>query len=118
MAHWMGGFYERMVGIVKKHLKKSLDGLCVSISELRTVLAEIQAIVNSRPLLYVDEDVTSRQLCPADLLGRSKSDIPTFVETEVIDPTSTVDKVVARWKKLQSATTNFWHMWRQGYLTY
>ena len=120
VAPWMGGFYERLVGTVKKFLKKTLDGLCVNLSELRTALAEITWMVNSRPLLYVEDDVSSVQLSPADLLGKSRrGNLPTFDEQE--EPQSgaqnTVDKIVSRWKRLQSVTTMFWDHWRQGYLT-
>ena len=43
--------------------------------------------------------------------------MPTFVETVGPEPSNTVDKVVSRWKRLQAITTNFWDLWRQGYLT-
>jgi hypothetical protein len=116
---WMGGFFERLVGTVKKFLKKALDGICVNTSELRTILAEITSIINSRPLLYVEDDVTSKQLCPADLLGQTRPQLmPTFDEESKLPSTnSTTDQLVSRWRRLQAVTSSFWNDWKQGYLT-
>eukprot|EP00117_Sycon_ciliatum_P020880 scpid92381/ scgid18464/ len=47
---WMGGFYERMVGITKRCLRKILGALKLCLSQLQTVLSEVEAVVNSRPL--------------------------------------------------------------------
>jgi hypothetical protein len=118
VSPWMGGFYERLVGVVKRFLKKALDGLCVTLSELSTVVAEITAVVNSRPLLYVEDDVTSLQLRPVDLLGCTGStrSVPVF-ESFPGTPKSKVGSVICQWKKVQGASVNFWNMWRKGYLT-
>ena len=48
---WMGGFYERLVGIIKTSLKKSLGRLCLSLVQLQTLVKEIEAVVNTRPIV-------------------------------------------------------------------
>ena len=55
----MGGFYERLVGLVKRLLPKSIGKLCLTNEQLLTVLKESEAIVNSRPLVYIGEDINS-----------------------------------------------------------
>jgi IS30 family transposase len=65
-APWQGGVYERMVQTVKACLKKTLGRARVSSDQLRTILTEVAAIVNSRPLICVGESATV--LTPASFL--------------------------------------------------
>ena len=53
------GFYERLVGLTKRALRKSLGKCCTTSVDLRTLLAEIEAILNSRPLVHVGDDINS-----------------------------------------------------------
>ena len=48
-----GGFYERMVGVVKGCLRKSLFKKLLSWDDLVTLLMEIEQCVNNRPLTYI-----------------------------------------------------------------
>ena len=69
MAPWMGGFYERLVGLVKQSLRKSLGRNLFTLIQLQTLLKEIEAVINSRPLVYVGEDIhSSITLTPAHFL--------------------------------------------------
>ena len=74
-----GRFYERLVGITKWVLRKILGfGVsCPTLSQLTTILAEVQVIVNSRPLVYVGDDINSSHvLVPNDFLSiNSNNDI-------------------------------------------
>ena len=47
---WWGGFYERLVGCVKRCLKKVLSNARLTYEELLTLLIEIEGILNSRLL--------------------------------------------------------------------
>nr|CAD2175811.1 unnamed protein product [Meloidogyne enterolobii] len=55
-AAWRGGFYERLIGLVKFHLRRSLaKGLFPHISKFDnflTILSEIESCVNSRPISF------------------------------------------------------------------
>ncbi|UYV84571.1 hypothetical protein LAZ67_X002655 [Cordylochernes scorpioides] len=55
-ACWWGGFWERMIGIVKQLLRSVLGSACVTNEELQTLLCDVEAVVNNRPLTYVSED--------------------------------------------------------------
>ena len=67
LAPWMGGFYERLIGIVKKSIKKSIGRACLSLDQLYTIITEVEAVVNQQPLVYVGEEFTSGVvLTPAD----------------------------------------------------
>ena len=59
MAPLMGGFYERLVGLVKRALRKTLHRRLLTQIHLQTVMKEIEATINTRPLVYVGDDLES-----------------------------------------------------------
>ena len=50
------GIWERLVQITKKHLKSAVADRLLSDIELRTLLAEVESIVNNRPITAVSGD--------------------------------------------------------------
>ena len=58
-APWMGGFYEQMVGLVKRTIRKTIGKASLSNEHLLTVFKEAEAVVNSRPLVYIGDDIQS-----------------------------------------------------------
>ena len=68
-APWQGGFYERLIGIVKSALKKAIGRTKLTFEELRTLVAEVRAVVNDRPLTKVSIDVNEKDaLTPSHLM--------------------------------------------------
>ena len=66
--HW-GGVYERMIGLMKSTLKKVLGRSLVLLAELSTLIKEIQAVLNDRPLTVINPDVNELQpLTPNHLI--------------------------------------------------
>ena len=55
-APWWGGWWERLIRIVKDLLRKTLKKACLTYIELSTVLCELEATINSRPLTYLSDD--------------------------------------------------------------
>jgi len=49
-APWWGRLFERMVKSIKRCLKKQLGNARLAYAELLTVLIEVEAVLNSRPL--------------------------------------------------------------------
>ena len=78
IAPWWGGFFESMVGCVKRCLKKVLGNARLTYDELLTVLTEVEATLNSRPLTYdYDNPYEGEVLTPAHLLyGRRLLSLP------------------------------------------
>lgn len=66
-AAWWGGFWERMVRSVKTALKKGLGRAFLSYEELETILIEVEAILNSRPLTFVYNDCNEPALLYQDI---------------------------------------------------
>ena len=68
-SQWHRGFYERLAGIVKAPLRRVLRASLLCVEELRTVLAEVEQLVNSRPLTFVGDHDDPAPLSPNMLLG-------------------------------------------------
>ena len=130
-APWAGGFYERMVGIVKSGLKKAIGRRLLSFDEFSTFLLEFEALVNSRPLTYLYDDPTYRPLRPIDFLAPVVPDhdhvsvgFPPFQEEEEDSddpewkpPTrDQASKLVDNWSKTQSALKKLWIRFVDEYL--
>ena len=65
-----GGFYERLVGLVKRCLKKTLGKAYLNIIELNTILIEVEAVLSSRPLTYPYVDINDASpLTPSHFLS-------------------------------------------------
>ena len=69
-APWWGGFFEIMVKLIKKPLKKVLKNALLSKEEFISVVYEVEKIVNNRPLTPVSSDVNDElPLTPSMLMG-------------------------------------------------
>lgn len=68
-APWWGGFWERMIGVVKSLLRKSLGKASLDYQEMTTVLCECENVINDRPLTYLYDDPNEmRPLTPNTFL--------------------------------------------------
>lgn len=119
----MGGFYERLVGIVKRSLRKAIGKLCLGSEQLLTILKEAQAIINSRPLVYVGDDINSfMTLTPAHFLTLNpRIGLPASIEDDSDDSDfkpdkSSADRLILTWKKGLKHLKSFWNIWRNDYL--
>ncbi|GFW02988.1 integrase catalytic domain-containing protein [Trichonephila clavipes] len=55
-AAWWGGWWERLVRIIKELLRRSLGKSILSYEELSTVICGCEFLINSRPLTYISEN--------------------------------------------------------------
>ena len=78
LALRMGGYYERLVAIVKRSLRKATDKMFLNNEQLLIILKTAEAVVNSRPLVFVGDDVNTHiTLTPAHFLTLNpKVEIP------------------------------------------
>ncbi|GBN28348.1 hypothetical protein AVEN_248358-1 [Araneus ventricosus] len=66
-APWYGGWWERMICIIKQLLRKVLGRACVTYEEMVTLLCECESVVNGRPLTYLyDYPNELRVIKPSD----------------------------------------------------
>ncbi|XP_077560569.1 uncharacterized protein LOC144175361 [Haemaphysalis longicornis] len=114
-APWWGGFYERMVRSVKLALKKTIGRQTLGFVELSTVLAEVEAVINSRPLTYTYDDPNDgAPLTPACFLaGRRLTTLPLH-EEKFVESSATSLRLL--WQKRKQILHLFWNVWRKEYL--
>lgn len=117
-APWMGGFYERLVGSVKSCLKKNLGRSFLSMKQLQTLIKEVEATINTRPLTYVDSDLDAIvALTPADFIGAKSSRLGIPEPSIHNQPAQASTKeIVEIWKLQQHFTNMFWESWSKDYL--
>ncbi|XP_065683794.1 uncharacterized protein LOC136096460 [Hydra vulgaris] len=66
-ALWWGGFFERLVGSTKRCLRKITHKDQLSYEELLTFLAEVESILNNRPITFMYESPGDLPLTPNHL---------------------------------------------------
>lgn len=112
-APHFGGLWEAGVKSTKHHLKRVLGDSKLNFEEFTTVIAQIEACLNSRPLYPQTEDPQDNKvLTPNHLLFAHEADSLPEPCTEVI-PTRSVN----RYQLLQRLHAHFWQKWSQEYLT-
>lgn len=117
-------FWERLIGLTTTTLKKVLGRASVNLTTLQTIVVEIEAILNDRPLTHVSSDVIDEEpLTPAHLLyGRRITARPHIRvgQDEIIDPDFNQkgnSEIQRNPKRLPLFIQHFWNRWRQEYLT-
>ena len=110
----MGGVWERQVRTVRTVLAALLEknGQQLDDESLRTLMAEVMAVVNSRPLTNDLEDSSQAPLNPNMILtGKSSVVMPppgTFQREDIY--------VRRRWRRVQHLANEFWSRWQKEYL--
>lgn len=109
-----GGPWEAAVKSTKTHLRRVMGDVKLTFEELSTVLAQIEACLNSRPLVPLnspDEDGVEVLTPGHFLIGRPLSALP--------DPSSCYRPVslVQRWHLCQNLVHHFWQRWSAEYLS-
>ncbi|GFR01356.1 putative pao retrotransposon peptidase superfamily [Trichonephila clavata] len=93
----VGGFYERLMRSIKEPLRKIIGRANLTFEETMTILAEIENVLNHRPLTYVSDDVSDPEpLTPANfLLIGHKNDYP-FNFSELLNNSITRESLLKR----------------------
>lgn len=118
----MGGFYEPLVGLVKRSVRKIIGRKLLSVEQMTTLLKECEAVIKSRPSVYIGKDIKPSPaisprhfLCLNPYTGIPDSyfdkDDPEYKPYE-----SNVDKLLKLWEKGQRMLDTFWQIWRNDYL--
>ena len=124
-APWWGGFYERLIGLMKRCLKKTLGKACLNMIELNTILTEVEAVLNSRPLTYPYTDINdaspltpSHFLCGFRLLTLPDTNAKENEADPDYIPSEMSTKALTKRAQYQKTLINaFWTRWKTEYLT-
>ncbi|XP_059356924.1 uncharacterized protein LOC132095850 [Carassius carassius] len=110
----MGGVWERMIGIARRILEALLMKTPTRLMHevLTTLMAEVMAIMNSRPLTPISSDAGMPQvLSPAMLLTQKASVAPASPGNFEIGHLHK-----NQWRQVQMLADSFWKRWKQEYL--
>lgn len=111
-APHMGGLWEAGVKSCKLHLKKIAGQIRHNFEEFSTILASIEACLNSRPLTPLSEEIHDLSaLTPAHFLVGSSLMSPAEPE-EVPNKTTLLN----RWRRLKIIQQEFCRRWKSEYL--
>ena len=118
LSPWQGGHFERLIGCVKRCLRKVIGIARLSYDELSTVLTEIESILNSRPLTYCYSELGEEVLSPSHLIhGRRLTPLSTGFSTYgSYDDYDAPLNLSKRFLYLTKTLSHFWNRWRREYL--
>ena len=108
----MGGLWEAGVKSFKQHFKKVAHPFKFTFEEFSTLLAKIEACLNSRPLSPMSEDPADfTALTPGHFLIGGPLLAPTT--PEILDPPLAL---INRWQRLKALQQRFCARWKNEYL--
>lgn len=103
-----------MIGTVKRCLRKVLGNAKLNADELLTVLTELEATLNSRPLTYEYDEVGAEMVTPSHLIyGRRLLSLPEEIRN---DEEESETGFLRRFRYLTRLRIHFCNRWRKEYL--
>ena len=104
----LNGLMEGGIKSVKKHLKRVIGEQLLTYEEFNTILVQIEAVVNSRPLTPISSDPSDIQaLTPGHFLLQNPD--------LALEPAVPTD-LRGRWLLIQQLVKSFWDRWHKDYL--
>ncbi|GFS49084.1 integrase catalytic domain-containing protein [Trichonephila clavipes] len=107
-----GGLWEAGVKAFKFHLKRVVGNTHLTLEEFITILCEIEAMLNSRPLTPLTSNFDDFEtLTPGHfLVGRPLTSI---VEPQI---TNINENQLSRWERVKKITQHIYKLWKRDYL--
>ncbi|XP_065082630.1 uncharacterized protein LOC135705008 [Ochlerotatus camptorhynchus] len=107
-----GGLWEAAVKSAKTHLKRVVGNTTLTFEELCTILSEIEAVLNSRPLFAISNDPADPLvITPAHYLTGRPLIAPAEPSLENVKASR-----LTRSQNLQLMREQFWRAWSRDYL--
>ena len=106
-----GGVWERCIRTVRKVLAALLKEQTLDDEGLLTLMCEVEAIVNGRPITKMSED-------PKDCEALTPNHLLLLRSGPVLPPAALVkeDQYSSRWRQVQYLADVFWRRWLREYL--
>ena len=107
-----GGIWEAQIKSIKRHLLKTIGDTILTVEEFYTLLVQIEAIVNSRPLSPLSSDPNDlNPLTPAHfLIGRS------LVAAPDEDLEKSPYNRLSHYQMIQNLVHSYWKRWHLEFL--
>ena len=111
-APHFGGIWEAAVKSMKTHLKRIMGDVKLTYEEFSTILCQIEACLNSRPLIPMpNDDDGIEALTPGHfLIGRPLTAVPDMAPSQSLS-------LLRRWQLCKSLVRHFWKRWSTEYVT-
>ena len=111
-APHFGGVWESLIKSAKSALKTVFKNRTVDDEILRTVLVEVESLLNGRPLTHISVDPDEPEALTPNyfLLGRAASNIP----PDILLPSDFISR--KRWRNAQVIVDHFWNRWLKEYV--
>jgi len=112
LAPHFGGLWESTVKLFKHHFKRVVGDSLFTFEEFNTFTAEIEGILNSRPIATISSDPNDMLvLSPAHyLIGRPLTTLPDS------DLSSVPVNRLSTWQHISKVRQDFWARWNLEYL--
>ena len=112
-APWWGGFFERLIGMIKSALSKSDGRALLKFEELEEVLLDVETFLNNRPLCFLGEEFEQPVITPNLLLRGQPAQ---FLEENLDDIGDGREGMTRRLQYLKSCRENVRKRWLNEYL--
>lgn len=108
-----GGLWESGIKSCKHHLRRIMGNARLTFEEFSTVLIQIEAVLNSRPMSPLSSNPSDLSpLCPAHfLIGRPMTAPP------CTDLTDAAPHRLLRYDRVEQMRQHFWRRWSTEYVT-
>jgi hypothetical protein len=111
-AHWTNGVTERMIKILKRQLRITLQNEIIDVKTLQTIVIELKRIINDRPLAMTTDPDSVQSITPNMLIfGRQLNEL----KTPEIDKLQEIN-FSDMWIKRKKLLNTFWNRWQKDYL--
>lgn len=109
-----GGLWESAVKVAKQLLVKSANSTSLNFEDLSTAVAQVEAVMNSRPLHPLSSDANDLEaLTPGHfLVGRPLNALVESVDSDLVKLS-----MINHWKRILLVQSTFWKRWSSEYLT-
>lgn len=102
-----GGKWETAVKSTKYHMRRVLKNIILTYEEMTTVMAQIEAVLNSRPLCPLSDDASDYNALTSGhfLIGEALNTLS--------EPDLTAENMsrLSRWQQLRQKVDHFWARW-------
>lgn len=108
----MGGKWEALIKSIKYHLSRTIGETKLTYEEASTLLTQIEAILNSRPLEFLSDD-------PTDLLTLTPGHFLIGAPLQALSEPCFTELSTTRfseWQFIQQRVQQFWKQWSTQYL--
>ncbi|XP_071035270.1 uncharacterized protein [Parasteatoda tepidariorum] len=111
-AAWWGGWWERIVQMIKRLLRRVLGKACLMYEEMSIILCDVEAVINGRPFTYISED-------SKDFLPLTPSMFIQDIRAIGVPDLNHIDtaNITKRWRYQQSLRDTFRKRFTDDYLS-